>query len=203
VREGILFVISAPSGAGKTTLCDALRQNPDFTYAVSCTTRSPRPGEVDGEDYHFLEPADFDRRIKAGEFLEFAEVHGNRYGTLKRPVLENLAAGRDVLIDIDIVGARQIRSCSNPLIRRALVDIFLMPPSIEELRRRLERRGTETPEAIATRIANAEREMAEWPEYRYVIISESIEQNLQTFRSIMTAERCRTRRYATYPPTTQ
>lgn len=198
-RSGVLFVISAPSGAGKTTLCDALRQNPDFEYAVSCTTRQPRPGEVHGEDYHFLEQREFAGRIARGEFLEHAEVHGNHYGTLKEPVLKNLLGGRDVLIDIDIEGARQIRLCSDPVIRGALVDIFLMPPGIEELRRRLERRGTETPGAIATRISNAEREMAEWPAYRYMIISESIEQNLRTFRSIMSAERCRTRRFLPLP----
>jgi guanylate kinase len=104
-RRGILFVLSAPSGAGKTTLCSALRHKPDFVYAVSCTTRAPRPGEVEGEDYHFLSEKQFDHRLAAGEFLEYAEVHGSRYGTLKNSVTENLRKGIDLVIDIDSKGA--------------------------------------------------------------------------------------------------
>ena len=121
-RAGILFVLSAPSGAGKTTLTSALRQKPDFVYAVSCTTRAPRSGEVDGEDYFFLDPDEFARRAAAGEFLESAEVHGCSYGTLKATVLENLTRGVDVLIDIDTTGANSIRSCTDPVITSALAD---------------------------------------------------------------------------------
>jgi guanylate kinase len=188
-RTGILFVLSAPSGAGKTTLCNALRQKPEFVWSVSCTTRAPRPGEVDGEDYHFLSREDFDRRVSAGEFLEHAEVHGNRYGTLKGPVLENLAKGVDVLLDIDTRGAANIRECGDAMILRALADIFIMLPDLEELRRRLLRRGTETEEQVEIRLRNAAVETERWRDYRYVIISGSMEENIVNFRAIMRAER--------------
>jgi len=198
-RTGILFVLSAPSGAGKTTLCNALRQKPEFVWSVSCTTRTPRPGEVDGEDYHFLSREEFERRLAAGEFLEHAEVHGNRYGTLKGPVLENLAKGVDVLLDIDTRGAASIRSCGDPLILRALADIFIMPPDLEELRRRLLRRGTETDDQVEVRLRNAELEMECWRDYRYVIISGSMEENIVNFRAIMRSERQLTGRMSAEP----
>lgn len=188
-RTGILFVISAPSGAGKTTLCTALRQKPDFVWSVSCTTRAPRPGEVDGEDYHFLHPEDFAERLAKGEFLEHAEVHGNHYGTLKGPVLENLRNGIDVLLDIDTRGAANIRACGDPLILQALADVFLLPPDLEELRRRLLRRGTETDEQVEIRMRNAAREMECWRDYRYTIINGSMEENIEKFRAVMRAER--------------
>ena len=145
-RYGILFVVSAPSGAGKSTLCDALRQTPDFVYSVSCTTRLPRAGEIDGEDYHFLSQADFLARIEAQAFLEYAEVHGKYYGTLREPILSNLHHGVDVLIDIDTQGAAAIREFDDAFVRQALADVFIMPPDLEELRRRLTKRGTETPD---------------------------------------------------------
>jgi guanylate kinase len=199
-RTGILFVISAPSGAGKTTLCTALRQKPDFVWSVSCTTRAPRPGEVDGQDYHFLTQEDFSRRLEAGEFLEHAEVHGNRYGTLKGPVLDNLAHGIDVLLDIDTHGAANIRACGDPLILAALADVFIMPPDLEELRRRLLRRGTETGEQVEIRLSNAAQEMECWRDYRYTIISGSMEENIEKFRAIMRAERYLTRRMRAEEP---
>lgn len=188
-RTGILFVISAPSGAGKTTLCTALRQKPDFVWSVSCTTRAPRTGEVDGEDYHFLSREDFERHRQAGEFLEHAEVHGNHYGTLKGPVVENLRNGIDVLLDIDTHGAANIRSCGDPMILGALADVFIMPPDLGELRRRLLRRGTETPEQVEIRMRNAALEMECWRDYRYTIISGSMEENIEKFRAVMRAER--------------
>ncbi len=189
-----MFVVSAPSGAGKTTLCDALRQTPDFVYSVSCTTRAPRAGENDGEDYHFLSEAEFLERIKAGEFLEHAEVHGRYYGTLRQPILSNLDNGIDVLIDIDIQGAAAIRTVNDEFIRRALCDVFIMPPDLDELRRRLTKRGTETAEQIELRLMNAAREMELWRDYRYTIISKSMEEDLQKFRHIMGAERYLSRR---------
>lgn len=195
-RSGILFVVSAPSGAGKTTICSALRQKPDFVYAVSCTTRAPRPGEVNGEDYHFLSEEEFVRRVEAGEFLEHAEVHGRRYGTLKSDVLENLSNGVDVLLDIDIAGAASIRACEDPGIRAALADIFIMPPNLEELRRRLLKRGTETDDQIAIRLANAAQEMEHWHAYKYTLISSSMEEDIEKFRAIMRAERYLTRRFS-------
>ena len=133
-RHGILFVISAPSGAGKTTLVEALRQSPDLVYSISCTTRAPRAGEIEGEDYQFLSAADFHARAKARDFLEYAQVHGDYYGTLRKPLLSNLKNGVDVLIDIDTQGAAAIRNCDDPFIREALTDVFIMPPDLDELK---------------------------------------------------------------------
>ena len=193
-RTGILFVVSAPSGAGKTTLCDALRQTPDFVYSVSYTTRPPRAGEVEGEDYHFLAEAEFRARVEARDFLEHARVHEHYYGTLRQPIVSNLQNGVDVLIDIDIQGAAAIRACDDQTIRQALCDVFIMPPDLDELRRRLTRRGTETSKQIDLRIMTAAREMALWRDYRYTIISKSMEEDLQKFRHIMGAERYLSRR---------
>jgi len=193
-RTGILFVLSAPSGAGKTTLCSALRHKPDFVYAVSCTTRAPRPGEIQGEDYYFLSDEEFDHRVTAGEFLEYADVHGSKYGTLRSSVTENLRKGIDVLIDIDTKGAATIRACGDPFVLDALVDVFIMPPNLEELRRRLMKRGTETDEQIATRLQNAAAEMERWREYKYTLISGSMEEDIEKFRAVMRAERYQSRR---------
>jgi guanylate kinase len=188
-RYGILFVISAPSGAGKSTICDALRQTPDFVYSVSCTTRAPRAGEIEGEDYQFLNESDFLARVKTGDFLEYAKVHEHYYGTLREPLLTNLKKGIDVLIDIDTQGAASIRDCGDEFIQRALTDVFIMPPDLDELRRRLIKRGTETPQQIDLRLVNAAREMELWRDYRYTIISQSMEEDLQKFRHIIGAER--------------
>ncbi|MBA2270338.1 MAG: guanylate kinase [Chthoniobacterales bacterium] len=188
-RSGILFVVSAPSGAGKTTLCDALRQTPDFVYSVSCTTRAPRPGEVEGEDYYFFKESDFLARLAAGEFLEHAKVHNQYYGTLRGPIRNSLHEGVDVLIDVDTQGAASIREYDDRFIRQALCDVFIMPPDLDELRRRLTKRGSESAEQIELRLTNAAREMELWRDYRYTIISKSMEEDLQKFRHIMGAER--------------
>lgn len=193
-RQGILFLLSAPSGAGKSTLRAGLQQNQDFAYSVSCTTRAPRPGEINGSDYHFLTREDFECKIAAGEFLEHAQVHGNYYGTLKSAVLDILRGGEDVLIDIDTQGAAMIRNSDDPEICAALVDIFLMPESIDVLRARLAKRGTETPEQIALRLHNAEAEMREWRSYRYAVITTTPEEDVAGFRAIMRAERSRSSR---------
>lgn len=193
-RYGILFVISAPSGAGKTTLVEAFRKAPEFVYSVSCTTRPARTSEIEGEDYHFLGESDFLARVQAGEFLEYAKVHGHYYGTLRDPVLNNLKNGVDVLIDIDTQGAAAIRNCGDEFIRQSLADVFIMPPNLEELQRRLAKRGTETGKQIELRLMNAAREMELWRDYRYTIISQSIEEDLQKFRHIMGAERYLSRR---------
>jgi guanylate kinase len=193
-RRGILFVVSAPSGAGKSTLLNSLRQTPDFVYSVSCTTRAPRPGEIAGEDYHFLSQAQFQERLEAGQFLEYARVHGHYYGTLRAGVIQQLDEGVDVLVDIDVQGAAAIRSDPTPEIRGSLADIFIMPPSLDELRHRLIRRGTEMPEQIEVRLNNAAMEMEAWRDYRYTLISGSVEEDLQKFRAIMRAERYLSRR---------
>ncbi|HEX4084940.1 MAG TPA: guanylate kinase [Chthoniobacteraceae bacterium] len=193
-RRGILFVVSAPSGAGKTTLCNALRQTRDFVYSVSCTTRNARPGEIEGEDYHYLSKEEFARRVEAGEFLEYATVHGHSYGTLRATVLGHLNRGVDVLLDIDIQGAASIRACDDSQIQEALADVFIMPPNLDELRHRLIKRATETDEQIEMRLRNAAGEMKNWRLYRYVIISASVEEDLKKFRNIMHAERYLSRR---------
>ena len=193
-RRGILFVISAPSGAGKTTLVEALRQNPNLFYSVSCTTRAPRTGEINGEHYQFLSDADFHAKLEAGDFLEHAEVHGDFYGTLREPVLTNLNDGVDVLLDIDTQGAATIRNCDDSIIRQALTDVFIMPPDLDELRRRLRKRGTETEEQIKRRLETATREMELWRDYRYTIISGSVEEDLEKFLKIMAAESYSSRR---------
>jgi guanylate kinase len=193
-RHGILFVVSAPSGAGKTTLVERIRQTSNLFYSVSCTTRAPRAGEIAGEDYQFLSDADFRERVGNEDFLEHAQVHGDYYGTLREPVVTNLKNGKDVLIDIDTQGADVIRNCGDSLILDALADVFIMPPDLEELRRRLLKRGTETAQQIDSRLATAGREMQHWRDYRYTIISGSEEEDLQRFRQIMDAESYLSRR---------
>jgi guanylate kinase len=193
-RHGILFVISAPSGAGKTTVVQALRKTGKFFYSVSCTTRAPRDGEIDATHYHFLSHADFLAKLGTGDFLEHAQLHGDYYGTLREPVLSNLKNGVDVLIDIDTQGAATIRNFDDPIVRQALADIFIMPPDVEELRRRLAKRGTETAQQIESRLATAMREMELWRDYRYTIVSGSVEEDLENVGNIMSAETFLSRR---------
>jgi len=193
-RQGILFVISAPSGTGKTTLRENLRATPDFIYSISCTTRSPRPGEENGVDYHFLAKDDFLHRIERGEMLEYALVHGNYYGTLKATVKEALEQGTDVLLDIDVQGAATIRKADDAMVRDSLVDVFIMPPTIEELERRLRKRGSETEEQVQERLRTGREESKLWRLYKYTILSGSMEEDLTKFRAIMRAERYLSRR---------
>jgi guanylate kinase len=193
-RQGILFVISAPSGTGKTTLCENLRATPDFIYSVSCTTRPPRKGEENGVDYHFLSHERFTQMIERGEMLEYALVHGNYYGTLKATVKEALEQGTDVLLDIDVQGAATIRKTDDAMVRDSLVDVFIMPPTIEELEKRLRKRGTETEEQVLMRLATGREESKLWRLYKYTILSGSMEEDLTKFRAIMRAERYLSRR---------
>ena len=193
-RQGILFVISAPSGTGKSTLCESLRATPDFIYSISCTTRAPRQGEENGIDYHFLSRDDFQQRIDRDEMLEYAEVHGNYYGTLKETVREALEQGTDVLLDIDVQGAAAIRKIEDPMVRESLVDVFIMPPTIDELERRLRKRGTETEEQVQQRLETGREESKLWRLYKYTILSGSMEEDLTKFRAIMRAERYLSRR---------
>nr|WP_306469783.1 guanylate kinase [Oscillatoria laete-virens] len=194
-RKGVIFVVSAPSGAGKTTLCNSLRQRQDLVYSISCTTRPPRGTEVHGEDYYFLAQDDFEGKIRRGEFLEYAQVHTTHYyGTLKQTVFDILDQGKDVLLDIDVQGAAKIRASTDPRIREAFVDIFMMPPTMAELERRLRKRKTETDEQIALRLDTARREIPQCRNYQYIILSESIEEDLDKFRAIMRAERYKSHR---------
>jgi guanylate kinase len=192
-RHGILFILSAPSGTGKSSLLNAIRPNADFLFSVSCTTRPPRPSEKEGVDYHFISREEFERRIEDGEFLEYAFVHGNYYGTLRENVMRELVAGRDVLLEIDVQGAATVRGHLGE-IADSLADVFLMPPTFEVLRQRLLKRGTESPEQLELRLANAKREMESWREYRYLIVSGTVEEDATNFLSIMRAERQVSRR---------
>lgn len=195
-RTGVLLVVSGPSGSGKTTLCRRLADEQAAHYSISCTTRQPRPGESDGEHYHFLTPKDFQQRLEAGEFLEHALVHGNHYGTLRSEVMDHIAHGTDVVMDIDVQGAAQVRACTHPDIQRARVDLFVMPPSEHELHERLAGRGTDSEEIIALRMRNALLEMNHWPEYTYRLISSTREEDYNRFKALLVAERLRVSRLA-------
>lgn len=188
-RTGMLLIISGPSGSGKTTLCRRLADAGEAHYSISCTTRAPRPSEVDGQDYHFLSGEAFETRLQAGDFLEHAQVHGNCYGSLKAEVVSFLHAGVDVVMDIDIQGAQQVRHCADPNILRATVDLFVMPPGAEALHARLAGRGTDSAQTIAVRMANALEEMQHWQEYSYLLLSSTREEDFTQVLALVTAQR--------------
>lgn len=182
-----LFIITAPSGAGKSSLLKALtKQDPSLGISISHTTRSPRPGEEDGREYYFTTVSDFLEKQKKGEFLEYAEVHGNYYGTSRRAVLERLSAGKDTLLEIDWQGAMQIRK----LIAET-VSIFILPPSIATLEERLNKRGQDSPEIIAGRMAAASEEISHACGFDYVIINDDFDNALSQLAAIVQAARCR------------
>ena len=189
------MVVSGPSGSGKTTLCRKLADMGEVVYSISCTTRAPRAGEVHGRDYFFLTDTEFKEHIERGDFFEHARVHNNYYGTLKTYVKANLERGVDVVMDIDVQGAAQVRSCDDDLVERCLVDIFILPPSVEALQDRLSQRGTEDQEKLNLRLTNAITEIQEWPQYRYALVSGSREEDLDRFRALLLAERLRVQRY--------
>lgn len=192
IREGIFFVISAPSGAGKTSLCkEIIDIFPELRQSVSYTTRPARAGEVHGIDYYFVSPETFDRMIADGAFAEWAEVHGNRYGTAIETLQTSRAMGNDLLLDIDCQGARQIKEKYGEG-----VFIFILPPSIDELKRRLLGRNTDSPETIEQRIRNAEGEIREASWYDYLIVNDDFQKALVELKSIILAEGCRAFRLA-------
>lgn len=177
-RSGNLIVISGPSGVGKSTLVKQARQVlPELEFSVSCTTRQPRAGEVDGKDYFFLTEADFETRVQNNEFVEYAGVFAHRYGTLKSEVISRLQRGADVILDIDVQGARQIRQAAeqDPEIARAAQFIMIVPPDMETLRARLSRRNSETPESLALRLAGAQSELSNFRIYDYLVVNDDLE----------------------------
>ncbi|MGB1873423.1 MAG: guanylate kinase [Akkermansiaceae bacterium] len=193
-RTGILLLVSGPSGSGKTTLCRRLADEGEAVYSTSCTTRPARDGERDGYDYHFLSRESFEQKVHDGDFLEYAEVHGNFYGTLISEITDHLASGTDVVMDIDVQGADQVRECQDSGVRKALVDLFVMPRTEDELRKRLTGRGSDTDDIIELRMKNALGEISQWQKYRYRLLSETREQDYQQFKSLLIAERLRVAR---------
>ena len=190
-RRGLLLVLSSPSGAGKTSLARALLDaDPDIRLSVSATTRKPRPGEVDGEDYVFVDEAKFKAMTEAEEFLEWATVFGNYYGTPRAPIEEAVSRGRDVLFDIDWQGTQQLAE------RMAgdLVRVFVLPPSGEALEARLRRRAQDPDQVVAKRMAGAAAEISHWAEYDYVIVNGDLAESIAGLKAILTAERLKRER---------
>jgi guanylate kinase len=188
LRRGLMLVLSSPSGAGKTTLSRLLlAEDPAITMSVSVTTRSPRPGEVDGRDYYFVDHARFETMVEQGELLEHAKVFGNMYGTPKGPVFAALEAGRDVLFDIDWQGTQQLGST----VAQDMVKVFILPPSTEALEQRLKSRAQDPADVVAGRMAKAADEMSHWNEYDYVVINVDVDESLEKIRAILCAERAR------------
>ena len=201
--HGLLVVISGPSGGGKTTICEQLvAVDSKVRRAVTCTTRAPRRGEREGVDYYFRDEAYFQRLLEEGKhFLESAQVHGHRYGTLKSEVLEKLHAGVDVLLSVDVQGAASIKAASQQdrELVRALVTVFIAPHSLSVLEKRLRSRGTDAKETIERRLKGARAELARWREYDYLLISATIDEDLIRIRSILDAERMRSGRIGALP----
>lgn len=188
-RKGLLLILSSPSGAGKSTLAKRLMEwDPTLRFSVSATTRAPRPGEEDGREYYFKTRTEFEAMVAAGEMLEHAEVFGNFYGSPKGPVEKAMTEGRDTLFDIDWQGGQQIRSSS---LGRDVVSIFVLPPSIAELDRRLRSRGQDSDEVIAGRMAKSRDEISHWAEYDYVIVNRDIDAAFDELVTILQAERQR------------
>jgi guanylate kinase len=187
-RRGMMFVLSSPSGAGKTTLSRLLLEaDPNIVMSVSATTRAKRPNEVDGEDYFFVTAEKFAAMAKGDEFFEHATVFGNSYGTPKKPVMDALTEGRDVLFDIDWQGAQQLKEKA----RDDLVSIFILPPSHDELERRLHTRAQDSDEIVKQRMARAAGEISHWPEYDYVIVNRDLQTAHAQVRAVLEAERVR------------
>lgn len=190
-RRGLLLVLSSPSGAGKTTLSRRLlAQDGAIRMSVSVTTRAPRPGEVDGKDYHFIDEADFNRRAGAGDLIEYARVFDHGYGTPKAPVLAALERGEDVLFDIDWQGTQQLAA----RMPGDIVRVFILPPSAEALEARLKTRAQDAPEVVARRMSKAAAEISHWAEYDYVLVNDDLDATLATLTSILAAERARRER---------
>lgn len=194
----LLVIVSAPSGAGKSTLCEMmLERHEKMVYSVSCTTRKPRAGEIEGKSYFFVDETEFRRGVDRGEFLEYAEVHGAMYGTLHSTVRDAMAEGSDIILDIDVQGAAQVRRQvaelpENDILRQGYVDVFIAPPSMDELRSRLTGRGKDSEEVIEGRLKQAESEMNERTSYQYLVINDDVEKCAKVLDAIVVAEHHRT-----------
>lgn len=188
-RRGLLLILSSPSGAGKSTLARKLMDwDPTIRFSVSATTRAPRPGEVEGREYYFKPRAEFEAMVAGGQMLEHAEVFGNLYGSPRAPVEAAMAEGRDTLFDIDWQGGQQIR---NSALGRDVVSVFILPPSITELDRRLRARGQDSEEVIRGRMAKSQAEISHWAEYDYVLVNDDLEETFARLLKVLEAERMR------------
>lgn len=198
-RLGVVLIVSGPSGTGKSTVCSRVRAAmPELKFSVSCTTRAPRAGEQHGRDYYFLSVEEFKARIANREFIEYAEVFGNYYGTLKSEVIDRVNSGEDVFLDIDIQGAMQIRQCSlqDPLLGKCCEFIFVAPPSLEELERRLRNRASDSEEQILKRLGKSTVEISHWKSYDYLIINDVLDTAVDEMQSLIQMTRKATKRMA-------
>ncbi len=196
-RLGMLIVVSGASGTGKSTICSRVRENmPELGFSVSCTTRQPRPGEKDSIDYYYISREEFEKRIKTGAFIEYAEVFSNYYGTLKSEVIDKVKAGEDIFLDIDIQGALQIQraSQSDPVLKKCCEFIFIVPPSMTELEKRLRGRSSDTEEQIRQRLEKAEHEISFCHKYDYLIVNDKLDTAVNEMESLIRALRLNTKR---------
>ena len=187
-KLGVALVVSGPSGTGKSTVCNELKKlEPNMGFSISCTTRTPRPGEENGRDYYFITQEDFDKKVEDNLFIEYAQVHGNSYGTLRSEVIDKVNAGQDVLLDIDVQGAMQIKKYAekDAILAKCLELVFIGPPSFDELERRLRSRATETEEAILLRLKNAESELKQWNQYGYLIINNELDKAVADMKAFL------------------
>ena len=195
LRSGVLILLSGPAGSGKSTLLRrALKDCNNVFFSISCTTRLPREGETDGKDYHFLDDDEFNSKIDNNEFLEHAVVHKWKYGTIRNSVKKALVEGKDIIMDIDVQGARQVRECDDDIISNALVDIFITTKDVSELESRLRGRGSEDSETFNLRMKTAGEELKEWGSYTYCIISGTQDEDFELLSSIIDSERTKVKR---------
>lgn len=197
-RLGIALILSGPSGSGKSSISkEIMKRHPDVAFSISCTTRAPRGTEQDGVDYHFLSREDFRKKIEAGDFIEYAEVHGNYYGTLKSEVVDRVTKGIDVILDIDVQGAAKVHELckTNEIFRDCAEFVFVAPPSHAELERRLRGRGTDAEEVILKRLKNSILEISRWREYSYLLINDDFANAVEKFNALLLAFRMSTKRW--------
>lgn len=197
-RLGIALIVSGPSGSGKSSISrEVMKRHPEVAFSISCTTRPPRSGERNGVDYHFLSVEEFRKKIKAGEFIEYAQVHGNFYGTLKSEVEKRVTQGIDVILDIDVQGAAKVHELcrDSEIFRDAAEFVFVAPPSHAELERRLRGRGTDAEEVILKRLENSKLEISHWREYSYLLINDEFEEAVRKFDALLAAFRMSTKRW--------